>query len=382
MSAPSPRVPSDRPTPAVTFPAGFGRLVAAHREDSDVGPGVLLDRGTWLAAVRDLADDLLGALRLASAAGGDGAIEITVPDDPRVRAAFDTLYPDGPPAVPSQPAPTGSETDPLRDRLVIVAGVARSGTTWLESLLMTHPQVGGVERTETFLFSALRGLLRDERLWAEVDDLPARLRRFTDRVLRATLDHHTPSATHFVEKTPLHAGLLPRIAALYPDAWFVHLVRDGRDVARSLAQVDFLRGVGPADGARLWAQTVRRIDAAATSLPQFREVRYEDLFADPVGVTTALLEWVGLEADATLRDAIRGRSGDRVSLHGTGGRVGPGQWRDLPPRTRAAIHGQAGAMLRAHGYVSGFERLRWRLHPGAWDLPTPRRTRAGRRGDA
>ena len=39
-------------------------------------------------------------------------------------------------------------------------------------------------------------------------------------------------------KTPRHVIFTPQLAAMFPEARFVHIVRDGRDVALSLLEVD------------------------------------------------------------------------------------------------------------------------------------------------
>ena len=59
------------------------------------------------------------------------------------------------------------------------------------------------------------------------------------------------------DKTPRYVESIPFISGLFPDARFVHLVRDGRDVALSYANVPF----GPktvARAASLWAKRVRK----------------------------------------------------------------------------------------------------------------------------
>ena len=103
-----------------------------------------------------------------------------------------------------------------------------------------------------------------------------------DRVLDAirTLD---PAATVVVEKSPAHSLHTDLIATYLPDAWFVHIVRDGRDVVSSLRAAS--QGWGshwaPAEikrGARLWRDTVLGARACAAT-GRYVEIRYEDLRA-------------------------------------------------------------------------------------------------------
>ncbi len=243
------------------------------------------------------------------------------------------------------------EASPLTDRLVLVVGCPRSGTTWLEHLLLSHPAAGGIEEKETWLFLGLHPLMTNERIaqWTPRDDRVAALRRFCDRMFIAGLARHRPGATHFVEKTPNHALHLDEINTVYPDAWVIHLVRDGRDVVRSL--LEFEHGVTDATtAAQLWVRTLTAVAASAPHLDRLREVRYEQLVADPVDGTAALLAWIGLPADDGVRAAIASRAGQRVSHFNTTGAVGSGKWRDLGAAARAEIDAVAGALLVERGY--------------------------------
>ena len=240
---------------------------------------------------------------------------------------------------------------PLADRVVLVVGCPRSGTTWVERLLLSHPSAGGVEDRETWLFQGLRPLWnnRDLETWADEPTRLSAMRRFCDRMLLRGLDRHRPNATHFVEKTPSHALYLDEISRIYPDAWFIHVVRDGRDVARSL--VEFEHGVDDLDtAARLWVRTLDAVRRSAPNLVRHRTVRYEDLLRDPVEGTVSLLSWVGLDVDDEVRSNIRARAAQRVSQYNTSGPVGSGKWRTLPRDDALRIEAIAGSALADHGY--------------------------------
>jgi hypothetical protein len=86
------------------------------------------------------------------------------------------------------------------------------------------------------------------------------------------------------DKSPLHALHLPVIAAAFPEARFVHLIRDGRDVAVSLRPLWFAPGQDMTSLANEWARSVLAARAAGAELgPRYLEVRYEDLVRDPRG---------------------------------------------------------------------------------------------------
>jgi hypothetical protein len=395
------------PQPSRLFAGGVDPAWAAFRIPSDVGLATLLRPGEYLALLRQLVDDILAP----AAAGADLlldwcpehatplAIEVIAsvcPDAAIVtsrdlaeqlpeqlaahvvvasgdvaadaRHVLSTL--DHPRSEASGGASSAhSVAAPLQpDRLLVVVGCGRSGTTWFEELWFADPRIGGVPRGETWIFHQLRHLWRAfERgdgfaSWLPRTDFVRALRRYCDGVFGVGLAHHRAGADYFVEKSPVHAEHLPEIAAVYPDAWVMHLLRDGRDVARSISQVPFfgVPDVGAAAG--MWQRVVDSIRRDQSQVRRLRDVRYEDLHADPVRVMTALCEWIGMTAGADVEAGWRSGATRRVSTHaGTAASVGPGTWRSLPPSDQAAIYRACGRRLVQEGYLSRSGLARARL---------------------
>ncbi|MBV8981324.1 MAG: sulfotransferase [Acidimicrobiia bacterium] len=251
-------------------------------------------------------------------------------------------------------APVRSE---FADRTVIVLAHARSGTSWMLNLLTAHPALCGID-TESNIFLALDDLWRNRHRpdgegllsYLSVDDLTVAMREFCDSMFAASRDLIKPSATWYVEKTPDNSLFLPLIAVTHPDAWFIHLMRDGRDVARSLVAAP----MGPddyGDAAGEWARNVRWVERNEWQLPRFRRVYYEELVRDPVGHMTALFEWMGLDVGPEVNDELGARAGEEVMRFGGTGRVGAGKWRELPENAVEQILGAAGDVLAEYGYL-------------------------------
>lgn len=196
-------------------------------------------------------------------------------------------------------------------RPVFIVGCPRSGTTWLYHLLLSS---GGfaVYRSETQLYdrfgpafggfaspanreSFLHSWLQSEFfLRSGLDAEEFRRKAMSDvrtpgDLLRLLMDAicRDQGAARWAECTPAHGLYIRRIRQDFPNALFIHIVRDGRDVALSLARQGFIgtlpwhRGRPELAAAAYWAWIVRRIRAQAEFLDDdLLELRYEDLVAE------------------------------------------------------------------------------------------------------
>jgi Sulfotransferase family len=110
-------------------------------------------------------------------------------------------------------------------------------------------------------------------------------------------------AARWVEMSPRNAQFSSALLRMFPDMKLVFTVRDGRDVACSLARLPF----GPEDALAAlarWNFHLRRADAAVRRLPPDRvlTVRLEELLLTGREHTFAeLLEFLGLEEDTAIR---------------------------------------------------------------------------------
>src|SRR5205807_10497933 len=101
------------------------------------------------------------------------------------------------------------------------------------------------------------------------------LRELVDRIFREHLERAGPDVRYLLERTPWHASHLDLIEEVYPDARVIHIVRDGRAVARSLLSM----GWGPktmADAAREWRQAVHDAREGGRAFgDRYLEIGYE-----------------------------------------------------------------------------------------------------------
>jgi hypothetical protein len=238
----------------------------------------------------------------------------------------------------------GGELNPY----LFIVGCARSGTTLLGRMVDAHPQIGvapsihwiagylrrrDVRGAEDPVTAELVIGLADDRRLARFGISPEELRALVPdgqrvayrRFLAAFLELYARKRDkpRVGNKT---APFVRRIRALHdawPDARFVHLIRDGRDVylsARSWPSAERSVGRYPtwredpvSTAAFWWERKVRAGREGGRPLEPrlYREVRYEALVSEPARECVALCGYLGVPFDeAMVRFDARETSGD------------------------------------------------------------------------
>lgn len=204
-----------------------------------------------------------------------------------------------------------------------IVGSARSGTTLLRLMLNAHPAVTvppesrfivelhtGASVVDASSFLDRLDTHKQFLAWdlpidavaheiGPVDRLP-----YSEAIAAAYSAYaHVQGKTRWGDKTPRYVERIPLIASLFPDSLFVHLVRDGRDVALSYADVPFgPKTVGSA--ARLWAKRVRAGIEHGRPLgdERYLELHYENMVDDAEGRAKLLCDFLHLDFDPGMLD--------------------------------------------------------------------------------
>ncbi|MEH3118761.1 MAG: sulfotransferase [Methylorubrum populi] len=204
--------------------------------------------------------------------------------------------------------------DESRAPMPFVVGVARSGTTLLRLLLDAHPDLAMTPETN-WLGGALAALRPDAPAdafrkaltgapnWGDMEIGEAALDAILAQPFAAPGDRlraiYRAYAARFGvsrigDKTPLHGSRMTTIREALPEARFIHIVRDGRDVALSLRELWFGPGRDAEDAAAFWMWHLRQIRQEAQFVPHYLEVRFEELVADPRKVLTEIGAFIDL----------------------------------------------------------------------------------------
>jgi Sulfotransferase family len=250
-----------------------------------------------------------------------------------------------------------SFTEPI---FPFVVGCSRSGTTLLRAMLDAHPQLAVPPESHFALATDVRRLrraLRRER-WFALWDLEApdlRGLNVADAV-RALFAAYAgkQGKPRYADKTPHYVSHLPELAGRFPEARFVHVIRDGRDVALSLREVPWGPD-GVEEAAMHWRRRVLEGRAAGLGPDRYRELRYEALVAGPEDELRSLAAWLDLPYDdAMLRYAERPLVVPYPEHHGRLRQPptpGVRDWRrEMPPADVARFEAVAGDALEALGY--------------------------------
>ena len=289
-----------------------------------------------------------------------------------------------------------SDNQETGKNIVFVVGCQRSGTSWVQELLASHPKVHSGQ--ESFIFARYLG--PQIRAWLGELEATAKgaggdglqcyftnerfrsiLRLYMESLLQPMTESLKPGEL-FVEKTPDHSLYIPEILELLPEARFIHVLRDPRDVAASMiaASKTWASGWAPKTGrqaAKWWMKRVLAIRESSKNLnsKQFLEMKYEDIRTSPNESMGKILDFLELawgkdEIDNTIRKndlsstaktgtkipvggEFAKRSGETIVKHSQGfiRKATPGAWKeDLTFRQKLQIWRVARKTMESFGY--------------------------------
>jgi tetratricopeptide (TPR) repeat protein len=180
---------------------------------------------------------------------------------------------------------------------VFILGMIRSGTTLVEQIISSHPEIGAAGELR---FWGSQGVLLGEAASGALGRATAR--RMAEDYCKL-LREADPKARRVTDKMPTNFLLIGLIHLIFPRARIIHCLRDPidnclsiyvtpfanlTDFAHDRASIAFYYG----QYARLMAHWRRLLPADG-----FLEVQYEDLVANPEGATRQMIAFCGLEWD-------------------------------------------------------------------------------------
>ncbi|MEL6353967.1 MAG: sulfotransferase [Cyanobacteria bacterium J06627_28] len=256
-------------------------------------------------------------------------------------------------------------------RPVFLVGAERSGTTLLRLMLNHHPKITfraefeygiyGIDNKGRFLD------LADYYRWLQTDrnfliDRPRIDRRLNyPQLVNSFLKQFQGFSNKPIVGATVHHHF-DRLLDIWPDASFIHIVRDGRDVSRSCMKMGWA-GDGW-HGAERWVRAETLWDKLKLQVPEHRrmEVRFESLIEDTINTLDGICQFMGANAAAPTEvryhpDMMNYANGPDYNL--PDGRL-VNQWHHkLSKREIQLIEARIAPLLVDRGYaLSGLPHLR------------------------
>jgi hypothetical protein len=218
---------------------------------------------------------------------------------------------------------------------VFIVGSPRSGTSILTWCLGQHPNIFpvpesnwmgdfavhlaasyriGTARGDRTILSAM-DIGRDEffaRFGQSINQCILAHRKDLDRKRKMTRPSSDPKA-RWVDGTPEYSVHIFALRKLFPEAVFIHIVRDVRDVVRSMLNFHRLAGTGlvanEEEAYKYWLRTVTACAQAeqAYGAEVVYRLPYTALIDGPEPTMRSLLQFVGEQYDARCLDPLRQR---------------------------------------------------------------------------
>ncbi|MBO2447929.1 sulfotransferase [Actinomadura barringtoniae] len=211
-------------------------------------------------------------------------------------------------------------------RPVFIIGCPRSGTTLLQQMLDSHPRVALPAETRFTLTSyqarctfgdlreadnrrrlgewiTRRGQTKFDTMGLDPDAIverivagPPTIGSAVETVFRSYASAH--GKARWGDKRPSYFRKVPLLLRMFPDAQFVHLIRDGRDAVASLRSMPWYGG-DLYTAALTWREAIdtgRRL-ARSFGPDTYFEFQYEHLVADPERELRRLCAFLGEDYD-------------------------------------------------------------------------------------
>ena len=243
----------------------------------------------------------------------DAANEIRARDLRFERAAFEAMTDQTIRRFTREFIASSAATGTQDSRPLFIVGMYRSGTTLVEQILSSHPDIAAGGELTVWMpadleVDAATGQFNVERSRAAVQKYLSVLQR------------KGPSAERVTDKLPFNFFRLGAIHALMPNARIIHCRRDPVDTCLSIysnllkSRVSFAARKG--DLAFCYRQYLRLMEHWRNVLPEhvFTEVQYERLISDREAETRRLVAFTGLSwNDSCLRPEQNPRAIDTAS---------------------------------------------------------------------
>ena len=213
-----------------------------------------------------------------------------------------------------------------------IIGSGRSGNTLLRSILSGNSDISIPPESYRIPFAIKKFHIFNNRDWEdivlqvlkefedckefytwEIDirDAQKRLENIADskRTLSNIFDElfctyaekHSPGSKIWGDKTPMNTLYLDWIGTVFPRSKFIHIIRDGRDVASSYLKMERYDTI--LEAANRWINSIESAQSFGSKIKEnYMEIRYEELVTKPEEVIKDTCDFLDIDYDSKMLD--------------------------------------------------------------------------------
>ena len=303
----------------------------------------------------------------------------------------------------------------MNDKPIFIVGCARSGTTLIQYMLRSHPRISLPTGESHFIVPIYQNqdqygdLRKQKNVRSVLEEMYQRSGNFLETDLHG-INFDIDSMTKLIvkrgcktvpeifstiyeenakgegkerwgEKTPWYLFHMPLISEMFPGAQFIHIIRDGRDVALSLfGRRHEFSVYNIHRAAEFWVIFLERGQqlGAQMSPSVYIEVRYEDLLYKPEETVRSICDFLGEEySDDVIHFRTSTEAGKTPLLQKPIQKTNAYKWKNqLNKRQIEVFEGVAYSVLKRNGYelvsncqhITIFEKMFYRFHNALFDL--------------
>jgi len=244
-------------------------------------------------------------------------------------------------------------------RPVFIVGSPRSGTTLMRSIVDAHTQIfcpfwetGFFIHFDALLSSDLDAILAKDKTFPINRDFLINWARGSVETLLARFGE-SAGKHRWAEKTPAHVYHMDLIKEVFPDAQFIHMIRNANDVIRSLQNMPWApKNINWAIDR--WNSSIEagQSSGARMSPTEYCEIRYEQLLAEPSETVTKLCEFLGERFEPSMLEFhSEGRNSWRTSLAPLQTKS-LNNYSDLGLLSKTLVRWKTRNLMRALGYTN------------------------------
>ena len=228
--------------------------------------------------------------------------------------------------------PTIADSSNLSCIPFFIIGSGRSGNTLLRSILSGNSNISIPPESYRLPFAIKKFHIFNNREWNElvrevlsefedckefytwgidikdvqkrlenIEDSKRSLSNIFDELFCAYSEKHSAGSKIWGDKTPMNTLYLDWISTVFPHSKFIHIIRDGRDVASSYLKMERYDNI--LEAANRWINSIDLAQSFGSKIKDnYMEIRYEDLVTSPKDVIKNTCDFLDIIYDSKMLD--------------------------------------------------------------------------------